>query len=89
MEKILKSLANDVRIKILRLISDEEKNVGQITDILGMTQAAVSQHLKALRDAKLVNVRREKSNVLYSTAYPEETKSIFDLVSKIKNNIDF
>lgn len=85
MEKILKAISNEVRIKILKGISEGEKSVGDIINRLGgMNQSAVSQHLAVLREAKLVEVRREKQTIFYSLSQGSE-KEIKDLLTSLSN----
>ncbi len=50
---------------ILELLRGSERSVRELTDELPVTQSAVSQHLKTLRDADLVSVRPEGTRRLY------------------------
>lgn len=59
MERTLRALAAPVRREILRIVWHEEQTAGKIAGRFEMTFGAVSQHLKVLRDAELVEVRRE------------------------------
>ncbi|HEU4962369.1 MAG TPA: metalloregulator ArsR/SmtB family transcription factor [Bacilli bacterium] len=68
-----KALGDKTRLKILALLCCEELCVCELVPILGMTQPAVSQHMRKLKQAKLVKERREGQWVYYSldgTAYP-------------------
>ena len=51
---------------VLRLLRGGERTVGELTDALPVTQGAVSQHLRILRDAHLVTVRPAGTRNLYS-----------------------
>ncbi len=62
----LKALADPVRLRILALLEDEELSVGELTEILGMTQSRVSGHLGVLREAGLVRDRRQGTSAYYS-----------------------
>lgn len=53
------------RRRILELLRTGERSVRELTDELPVTQSAVSQHLKALRDADLVAVRPVGTRRLY------------------------
>ncbi|WP_066056183.1 ArsR/SmtB family transcription factor [Robertmurraya korlensis] len=64
--RIFKALADPTRIKILYLLSQEECSVGHITEVLEMTQSAVSHQLSTLRKLRLVKYRREGSTLYYS-----------------------
>jgi DNA-binding transcriptional ArsR family regulator len=50
-------LADPTRRRVLDLLRDGERSVGELVDELGMTQPAVSKHLRVLRDHGLVAVR--------------------------------
>lgn len=58
---------NEVRLKILYLISKEEKLcVCDLSDILGMNVAAVSQHLRKLKDGRLLENEKVGQTIFYS-----------------------
>lgn len=52
--KACKSLSVDTRVRLLRLLVDQSLCVGALAKRLGVTPGAVSQHLRALREAGLV-----------------------------------
>ena len=52
-------LAEPQRRRILDLLRDGERPVGELVDRLGLSQPGVSKHLRILRDAGLVSVRPE------------------------------
>src|SRR4051794_2592783 len=58
-------LAEPNRRRILDLLLDREQPVGALVDALGVSQPAVSKHLKILRDAGLVTVRADAQRRLY------------------------
>lgn len=63
-------LGDPVRRRILELIADGERSAGEITAVVqaefGITQPAVSQHLRVLRDAGFATVRPEGTRRLYA-----------------------
>ncbi|MBR0701357.1 winged helix-turn-helix transcriptional regulator [Bradyrhizobium diazoefficiens] len=67
---IFEVLADPVRRRILELLARDEMASGEVVDIIGaefgITQAAVSQHLKVLRESGFANVRAEAQRRLYS-----------------------
>lgn len=64
---ILKLAANEVRLKILYLLSTEEHLCPcDLSDILDMSIPAVSQHLRKLKDRGLVQTERDGQTILYS-----------------------
>lgn len=64
----LKSLGHEGRLMILCHLSTGEKSVGQLENLLGARQAAVSQQLARLRLEGMVASRRDGKTVLYRLA---------------------
>lgn len=58
-------LAEPTRRRILDLLRDEPRSVGDLVATLGLTQPGTSKHLKVLRDAGLVTVRRDAQRRWY------------------------
>ncbi len=66
MAALLRLAANPVRLNILRLLWDEGRLcVCDLSEILGMSIPAVSQHLKKLREGGLTVVEREGTTLYY------------------------
>ena len=59
---------DSTRVKILYALSQSELCVGDIAELLNMTQSAISHQLRVLKQSKLVKYRREGKAVLYSLA---------------------
>ncbi|MEM9048123.1 MAG: metalloregulator ArsR/SmtB family transcription factor [Pseudomonadota bacterium] len=64
-EKQLSALAHPLRQSILTSLSASPKSVRELTDDFDATQPAVSQHLKVLRDAGLVEVKAQGAKNIY------------------------
>jgi len=64
--KVLKALSSEVRLKILRLLKGRSLCVNAITARLELTQSAVSQHLRVLKEAGLVKDEKRGYWVHYS-----------------------
>lgn len=62
---LLNAMANPGRLTILRMLLDKELSVNEICAAVGLEQSAVSQHLRLLRNAKLVSTRRDAQRVFY------------------------
>jgi DNA-binding transcriptional ArsR family regulator len=58
-------LAEPNRRRILDLLRDSERPVGELVDLLAMSQPAVSKHLRVLRDSGLVDVRVDAQRRVY------------------------
>ena len=70
MEAALKAIAAPRRRQILTLVRDGELSAGEIAAHFDVTRPAVSQHLNVLKEAGLVNERRNGTRRLYR-ARPE------------------
>jgi DNA-binding transcriptional ArsR family regulator len=64
-EAALTALAEPHRRAMLMLVRDEPRSVGEIAEHFDISQQAVSQHLRVLRDAGLVAVRPQGQRRLY------------------------
>lgn len=62
---VLEVLAEPTRRRILDAVREGERSVGELVDTVGMHQPGVSRHLKVLREAGLVEVRRDAQRRLY------------------------
>ncbi len=62
---IFEALADPTRRRILDLLRTDEHPVGELVDALGMSQPAVSRHLRLLREAGLVAARVDAQRRLY------------------------
>ncbi len=66
MENLLNIASDSTRLKILYAISDTEKSVSEIVDLVGASQSLVSHQLQVLRNAHLVSTRKTGTRVFYS-----------------------
>ena len=65
MANIFKVLADEQRREILVMLKKERMNAGEIAEKLGITPAALSYHLKLLKEADLVLEYKEKNYIYY------------------------
>ena len=66
--ELFKVFGDSTRIRILYVLFESELCVCDLSEILRMTQSAVSHQLKILKNARLVKSRREGKQVFYSLA---------------------
>ncbi|MBR0831486.1 winged helix-turn-helix transcriptional regulator [Bradyrhizobium manausense] len=66
--RLLTAMANPKRLLVLCNMLDGEKSVGELADIVGLSSAALSQHLGKMRALSLVKTRREGQTIYYSVA---------------------
>ena len=60
------ALADPTRVRITGLLAHAELCVGDLCLVLGMSQPAVSHHLRLLRTLRLVEARKQGKHVFYS-----------------------
>ena len=68
---ISKILANPVRLAILHMLKNQEKSVNELTDIIGISQSNLSQHLALMRQIGIVKTRKQGTSIYYSVANPK------------------
>ncbi|AYD05141.1 metalloregulator ArsR/SmtB family transcription factor [Neorhizobium sp. NCHU2750] len=65
--ELLSVLSNPKRLEIFELTGQREWDVNSLARKLNMSQSSLSQHLKKMRDLKVVSARREAQTVYYSS----------------------
>ena len=89
MLKIHKALADETRLRMVRLLERGALNVNEMTGILNMGQSRVSRHLKILAEAGLVTSRREGTWVYYhGSGGPDADPLITDVLGLLKRHED-
>lgn len=73
---LLKAMSNQHRLLILCQLVPGEKSVGELEQIIGLSQSALSQHLARLRRDQLVKTRRSAQTIFYSLAGDEASAVI-------------
>lgn len=63
---LFKVFADTTRIKILYALMGQDLSVGDIAEVVGVSQSAVSHQLRSLKQAHLVKFQREGKQVVYS-----------------------
>jgi DNA-binding transcriptional ArsR family regulator len=67
LSNVLALAGNEVRLKIIYLLEEEKELCPcDLSDILGMSIPAVSQHLRKLKDGNIVETRKEGQTIFYS-----------------------
>lgn len=74
---MLSALANSRRLLVLCSLLDEPKSVGELAEVAGLSDAAVSQHLGKMRALGLVTTRRDAQTIYYSLA-SDDARAILD-----------
>jgi ArsR family transcriptional regulator, arsenate/arsenite/antimonite-responsive transcriptional repressor len=63
-----RALGDETRLRILEILAGGERCVADLMDELGLGQSLVSHHLRTLRQAGLVSVRRDGRWIYYSAS---------------------
>lgn len=66
--ELYKIFGDSTRIKILFALLEREMPVGDLAEVLSMTQSAISHQLRVLKTNGLVKFRREGKSLIYSLA---------------------
>jgi DNA-binding transcriptional ArsR family regulator len=78
---MLKQLSNINRLMILCTLVNGERSVGELHKTTHLSQSALSQHLASLRNAQLVQTRRQAQTIFYSLSGTESIQIIGTLKS--------
>ncbi|MCW2412605.1 DNA-binding transcriptional ArsR family regulator [Sphingobium sp. B8D3D] len=62
---MLKLLANPQRLVLLCRLRDAEASVTELTDLCGLSQSSVSQHLAKMREGGILQTRRDAQTIYY------------------------
>ena len=79
---LLKALANEKRLMILcKLLERGEMSVMSLSDNVGLSQSALSQHLAKMRDEKIIDFRRDGQTIYYHVSSPNVNRILKTLKS--------
>jgi DNA-binding transcriptional ArsR family regulator len=83
MKKFGKGIGNESRYKIIEALFDGSKNVNELVEAVGLSQPAVSQHLRTLKESNIVTDVRHGQEVTYSL----NTKHILELLTHLSKDV--
>jgi len=63
--ELFRAFSDTSRVRILSLIVEQEMNTSTLAGLVGVTESAVSHHMRGLRQMRLVQARREGKEVYY------------------------
>lgn len=81
--RIFKALSDPTRLQIITQLMEHELCVHDITSLLGLTQPAISHHLRILRDLHLVKFRKEGRHVIYTL----DDDHVHDVVQHVLDHV--
>jgi ArsR family transcriptional regulator len=68
--ELFRAFSDTSRVRILSAIVDQELNITALAQIVGVTESAVSHHMRGLRQMRLVQARRDGKEVYYNLTDP-------------------
>lgn len=68
--ELFRAFSDTSRVRIMAALLDGEKNVGALARLVGISESAVSHHMRGLRQMHLVTARREGREVYYQVDDP-------------------
>jgi DNA-binding transcriptional ArsR family regulator len=80
-DAVFRAISEPTRRRILDLLADRERAVKELVPQFRMSQPALSQHLRVLRDAGLVRIRRQGRMRVYSVD-PRPLREVSDWVGR-------
>ena len=78
--RLLKALANETRLRMMKLLSKREMCVCELTVALDLTQPTASHHLNILENMGLIKDKKIGKWVFYSVTSPELTQHFFEFL---------
>ncbi len=70
--QMFNGLADETRVKIVKLLAKGKFTVDELVEILGTAQSTTSHHLRVLKDANLIQGEKRGRNTYYSLVKPEK-----------------
>ena len=68
--ELFRAFSDTSRVRILSVIVEQEMNISALAELIGVSDSAVSHHMRGLRQLKIVRARREGKEVFYSVVDP-------------------
>ena len=68
--RVFSALADETRLKIIKLLSTGEKSVDELVQAVGFAQSTTSHHLRVLKEAGLIRGEKRGRSVYYSLTQP-------------------
>jgi ArsR family transcriptional regulator len=84
--ELFRAFSDTSRVRIMSALLDGEKNVGTLAELVGITESAVSHHMRGLRQTHIVTARRDGKEVYYSITDPHIMTLFKQGVEHIRND---
>ena len=63
--ELFRSFSDTSRVRILSALVSQELNIGALSDVVGISESAISHHMRGLRQMRIVQSRRDGKEVFY------------------------
>ncbi len=83
--KVMKALSDKNRVKIVKMLQQKEMCVCEVQKALGVSQPAVSKHMKILENAGIVTHRRDGLWVNYSLSEGRENRYVSTILGSLRH----
>ncbi len=64
--ELFSALSDTSRVRIISVLAQQEMSVGELAEAVGLSESAISHHLRGLRQMRLVRARKEGRYVFYT-----------------------
>jgi len=68
--ELFRTFSDTSRVRILSAILEKEVNISALAELVGVSESAVSHHMRGLRQMRIVQARRDGKEVYYSVVDP-------------------
>ncbi len=83
--ELFRAFSDTSRVRILSVIISQEMNVSQLAGLVGVTESAISHHMRGLRQMRLVKSRRDGKEVYYYVDDPHIIALFTQGIEHVKN----
>jgi len=84
--EIFRAFSDTSRVRILSAIIEKEVNIAALAKIVGITESAVSHHMRGLRQMHIVRARRDGKEVFYRVDDPHIITLFKQGVAHVRND---
>jgi ArsR family transcriptional regulator, lead/cadmium/zinc/bismuth-responsive transcriptional repressor len=68
--ELFRAFSDTSRVRIISAILEQEVNISTLAELVGVSESAVSHHMRGLRQMRIVRARRDGKEVYYSVIDP-------------------
>lgn len=84
--ELFRAFSDTSRVRIMSALLDGETNVSTLAELVGISESAVSHHMRGLRQTHIVTARRDGKEVYYSITDPHIITLFKQGVEHIRND---